>query len=138
MKLFAYPVEITVADLKNERNLDVHAEYGSAEGKAFLADVHAAVYEGGIYATGDRDIKERIINAHLDKAEDAIKRALILQAAYMHDEGNFGTYSGVTVTADGQKAVISRTELRSKSICLAAFDALKACACPILYAGEET
>lgn len=136
MSIFSYPVMITVEELKNERGLDVIAEYGKAGATAFIADVHASVYEGGIYATGDRDIKDRIINAHIDKTQDAIKRALVLQAEYMNDEGNVGMASGITITADGQKAVVSKNEIRSKVICLAAFDALRACSCPILYAGE--
>ena len=85
MSIFSYPVEITVEDLKNERALDLTKEYGtSGSTKAFFSDVYAAVYDGGIYATGDRDIKDRIIAAHREKVENAIKRALIMQAAYMH------------------------------------------------------
>ena len=102
-----------------------------------MSDVHSSIYEGAIYATGDKDIKDRIITAHLDKTEKAIKRALILQAAYMHDEGNAGTTSGVTITADGQRALIGKVDIRSKNIGIAALDALKACSCPILYAGED-
>jgi hypothetical protein len=136
MSYFSYPVQITVEDLKNERGLDVVSLYGGAGARGFLADVHSAVYEGGIYATGDRDIKERIIQANIEKAEAAIKRALVIQAVYMNDEGHVGTMSGITITADGQKAVVSKSELRSKVICLSAFDALRACSCPILYAGE--
>ena len=141
MAIFSYPVEIKTEDLKNERNLDVVKEYGS-NAKAFLSDVHAAVYEGGIYATGERKTKDLIINKFIEKDEheetaNAIKRALIIQAVYMHDEGNVGTASGITITADGQKAVVGKHDLRSKNICLAAVDALKACACPILYAGEN-
>ena len=133
----AYPVMITADELKNERDIDIAKEYATAFlQRSFMSDVHAAVYEGVIYATGDRDIKDRIIETHKDKTEKAIKRALILQAAYMHDEGNAGTASGVTIAADGQKAVIGRAELRSKNVCIAALDALKACSCPILYAGE--
>ncbi len=137
MSIFSYPVEITVEELKNERALDLTKEYGVSGAKAFLSDVYAAVYDGGIYATGDRDIKDRIIAAHREKVENAIKRALIMQAAYMHDEGNVGTASGITISADGQKAVVSKNELRSKNICIAAVDALKACSVPLLYAGEE-
>lgn len=137
MSIFSYPVEITVEELKNERALDLTKEYGTSGTKGFLSDVYAAVYDGGIYATGDRDIKDRIIAAHREKVENAIKRALIMQAAYMHDEGNVGTASGITISADGQKAVVSKNELRSKNICIAAVDALKACSVPLLYAGEE-
>ena len=132
-----YPVTITAEELKNERDLDIVKEYPTAFlQRAFMNDVHAAVYEGAIYATGDREIKNRIIEAHREKTENAIKRALILQAAYMHEEGSAGTTSGITITADGQKAVIGKSDLRSKNVCIAAFDALKACACPILYCGE--
>ena len=138
MSIFSYPVEITVEDLKNERALDLTKEYGtSGSTKAFFSDVYAAVYDGGIYATGDRDIKDRIIAAHREKVENAIKRALIMQAAYMHEEGNVGTSSGITISADAQKAVVGKNELRSKNICIAAVDALKACSIPLLYAGEE-
>ena len=137
MSIFSYPVEITVEDLKNERALDLVKEYGKSGVQGFLSDVYAAVYEGCIYATGDRDLKDRIITEHRQKTENAIKRALILQAAYMHDEGNVGTASGITISADGQKAVVGKNELRSKNICIAAMDALKACAVPLLYAGED-
>lgn len=133
-----YPVKITPEELKNERNIDIVKEYPEEyEQRSFMSDVHSSIYEGAIYATGDKDIKDRIINAHKDKVENAIKRALILQAAYMHDEGSAGTSSGVTITADGQRALIGKADLRSKNICIAALDALKACSCPILYAGED-
>ena len=133
-----YPVKITPEELKNERNIDIQKEYPEEYvQRSFISDVHSSVYEGAIYATGDKDIKDRIITAHLTKTENAIKRALILQAAYMHDEGNAGTTSGVTITADGQRAVIGKADLRGKNICIAALDALKACSCPILYAGED-
>ena len=137
MALFEYPVMITVAELKNERDLDITKEYSVYERTAFMADVHSAIYEGAIYATGDKDIKDRIINTHKTKMETAIKRALILQATSMHDEGNVGTSSGITATADGQKSGVGKMELRSKRVCLAAFDALKACPYSILYAGED-
>ena len=137
MAIFDYPVTITHTDLKNERGIDLVKEYGSSGYKPFLNEVHSAVYDGGIYATGDSDIKNRIIKANETAVKSAIQRALILQAAYMHDNGNVGTESGITITADGQKAVVPLLELRSKYICPAAIDALKGCSIPILYAGEE-
>lgn len=137
MSIFSYPIEITVEELKNERAIDLVALYGANGVRGFLSEVFAAVYDGCIYATGDRDIKDRIIENYKDKAENAIKRALILQAAYMEDEGNVGTASGITISADGQKAVVSKNDLRSKTICTAAVDALKACSVPLLYAGED-
>lgn len=137
MAIFEYPVTITATDLKNERGIDLVKEYGSNGWKSFLSEVHSAVYDGGIYATGDSDIKNRIIEEHAGTVTKAIQRALILQATYMHDTGNVGTESGITLTADGQKAVVGLRELRSKYICPAAIDALKACSIPLLYAGEE-
>lgn len=136
MNIFEYPIEVTNEMLKNEIGLDLIHEYGSAGMTVFLNNVHAAVYEGCIYATGDRTIKDKIIRAHIGAQSNAILRALILQAQYMHDEGNVGTESGITITADGQKAVVGKNELRSKNICIAALDALKSCSYPILYAGE--
>ena len=135
MSIFSYPVEITAEDIKNECGFDVTKEYGG-DARVFMNAVHSAVYEGGIYATGDRDIKDRIILEHIAQAEKSIKRALLLQAMYMNDEGNVGTASGITITADGQKAVVGKLDLRSKTICISAIDCLKACSCPILWAGE--
>lgn len=137
MNIYSYPVEITQADLKNAGNIDLVKEYGSTGVTPFLYAVHTAIYEGGIFATGDREIKERIINSHIEKAKPSIQRALTLQAIYMHDVGNVGLESGITITADGQKAVVSLQELRSKMICPEAINALKACSVPILYAGER-
>ena len=97
--------------------------------------VNRAIYDGGVYLTGASDLKDRIIKANPDCAT-AIKRALLVQAQYMLDAGDVSTESGITITADGQKAVVSRSELRSKTVCPAAVDALKACPVPILYAGE--
>ena len=137
MAIYSYPVEITQADIKNAGNIDLVKEYGATGVTPFLYAVHTAVYEGGIYATGDRDIKERIIKAHSEKATESIKRALVLQAIYMHDVGNVGLESGITITADGQKAVVGLREIRSKMICPEAINALRACSVPILYAGER-
>ena len=137
MSIFSYPIMITVEELKNELGLDLVKEYSAPGVNIFLNNVHSAVYDGAIYATGARDIKDRIILAHVDKTENAIKRALCLQASYMDDEGNVGTESGITITADGQKAVVSKLDLRAKTVCIAAIDALKACGVPLLYAGED-
>ena len=133
-----YPVKITAEELKNERNIDIQLEYSDAyEQRSFLSDVHSSIYEGAIYATGDKDIKNRIILEHIDKVKNFIKRALILQAAYMHEEGNVGTSSGITIATDGVKTVINKADLRGKNICIAALDALKSCPCHLLYAGED-
>lgn len=138
MSIFDYPVMITADNVKTERGIDLVKEYGTGNVQAFLNEVHSAVYDGGIYATGDSALKNRIIVANENAAKGVIQRALILQAAYLHENGNVGTESGVTITADGQKAVVGLRELRSKYICPAAIDALKSCSIPILYAGEES
>lgn len=131
-----YPVTITASELKTATGLDLVEEMEQAEIAPFLQKVCLSVYEGGIYATGDRELKDRIIAAHYEKAETAIKRALIIQAEYEHGVGRVGTESGITITADGQKAVVSKAELRSKALCIDAVNALKACSVNLLYAGE--
>ena len=131
-----YPVTITASELKTATGLDLTEEMEQAEIAPFLQKVCLSVYEGGIYATGDRELKDRIIAAHYEKAETAIKRALIIQAEYEHGVGRVGTESGITITADGQKAVVSTSELRSKALCIDAVNALKACSVNLLYAGE--
>ena len=136
MSLFSYKVYITNEDMKNERGIDLVNSYGSAGALTFLSEVHTAIYESGIYATGERRIKDRIIDEGGVKTALAIKKALILQAAYMHDEGNAGTANGITITADGQKSVVTKNELRSKTICISAMDVLKSCEYPLMYAGE--
>ena len=135
MNIFSYPVTITYDELKTECGIDLATEVGKEKGRSFMNGVNRAIYDGCVYLTGASDLKDRIIKANPDSAT-AIKRALLIQAQYMLDAGDVGTESGITITADGQKAVVSRTELRSKTICSAAVDALKACPVPILYAGE--
>jgi hypothetical protein len=136
MSIFSYPVDITVEEIKNETGIDLVKEYGSENVRLFMNILHSNVYDGAIYATGAREIKDRIIEAHKTVTENAIKRALLMQATYLHEEGNIGTESGITITADGQKAVVSKADLRAKTVCVAAIDALKSCACALLYAGE--
>ena len=136
MSMFDYPVMITAEDIKNECGFDVTEEYGAASVPHFLNLVHSSIYDGCIYATGMEDIKNRIIAAHKEKAEIPIKRALVTQAAYIHSQGDIGTESGITITADGQKSVVNKLELRSKNIAIGAVDILKACSIPLLYAGE--
>lgn len=135
MNIFSYPVTITYDELKTECGIDLATEVGKEKERSFMNGVNRAIYDGGVYLTGASDLKDRIIKANPDCAT-AIKRALLVQAQYMLDAGDVGTESGITITADGQKAVISRSELRSKTVCSAAVDALKACPVPILYAGE--
>ena len=135
MNIFDYPVTITNEELKNECGMDLAKEYPNGGEKIFLNKVYLAVYDGCIYITGMADLKNRMIKSNKDCA-NAIKLALLIQAVYIHETGDIGTESGITITADGQKAVVSRTELRSKTVCAAAVDALKACPLPILYAGE--
>ena len=94
-----YPVTITASELKTATGLDLVEEMEQAEIAPFLQKVCLSVYEGGIYATGDRELKDRIISAHYEKAETAIKRALIIQAEYEHGVGRIGTESGITITA---------------------------------------
>lgn len=135
MNIFSYPVTITYDELKTECDIDLAAEFSSGEQHSFLNRVNSTIYDGCIYLTGAADLKERIIKAN-PACAPAIKRALLVQAQYMLESGDVGTESGITITADGQKAVVSRTELRSKTVCPAALDALKSCPVPILYAGE--
>lgn len=135
MSIFSYPVTITYDELKTECGIDLATEVGKEKERSFMNGVNRAIYDGGVYLTGASDLKDRIIKANPDCAT-AIKRALLVQAQYMLDAGDVGTESGITITADGQKAVVSRSELRSKTVCSAAVDALKACPVPILYAGE--
>lgn len=135
MNIFSYPVTITYDELKTECGIDLATEVGKEKERSFMNGVNRAIYDGGVYLTGASDLKDRIIKANPDCAT-AIKRALLVQAQYMLDAGDVGTESGITITADGQKAVVSRSELRSKTMCPAAVDALKACPVPILYAGE--
>ena len=54
-----YPVKITAEELKNERNIDIAGEYGTALMVSFMSDVHSSIYEGAIYATGDKGIKNK-------------------------------------------------------------------------------
>ena len=135
MNIFSYPVTITYDELKTECGIDLATEVGKEKERSFMNGVNRTIYDGGVYLTGASDLKDRIIKANPDCAT-AIKRALLVQAQYMLDAGDVGTESGITITADGQKAVVSRSELRSKTVCPAAVDALKACPVPILYAGE--
>ena len=135
MGIFSYPVTVAYDELKTECGIDLIQEIGKEKERSFMNGINRAVYDGCIYLTGASDLKDRIIQANPDSAT-AIKRALLIQAIYMLESGDVGTESGITITADGQKAVVSRTELRSKTICSAAVDALKACPVPILYAGE--
>lgn len=137
MEIFEYPVMITVDELKTARGIDLTNEMQQRDIPAFLNGVYLSVYEGGIYATGDRSIKDRIINAYTDDTSPAIKRALLIQAEYELSVGRIGTESGITITADGQKAVVSAQELRSKTVCIDAVNALKACKVNLLYAGES-
>ena len=136
MAMFEYPVMITAEDIKNECGFDLVEEYGASNVPHFLALVHSSVYDGCIYATGMSDIKDRIINKFKSDCEIPIKRALVTQAAYINSQGHIGTESGITITADGQKAVVNKFELRSKNVALGALDILKACKIPLLYAGE--
>ena len=126
MGIFSYPVTVAYDELKTECGIDLIQEIGKEKERSFMNGINRAVYDGCIYLTGASDLKDRIIQANPDCA----------QAIYMLESGDVGTESGITITADGQKAVVSRTELRSKTICSAAVDALKACPVPILYAGE--
>lgn len=136
MSLFSYPVEITTAELRNGSGIDINKELDSESVTAFFNAVYYSIYDSCIYATGHKTIKDRIIQTHLEDTENAIKKALIVQAEYILNSGNIGTENGITIGADGQKAVISKAELRSKTICSASVDILKACPIPLLYAGE--
>lgn len=137
MTIFDYPVMLTAEELKNATGLDLSQEYAAAEIAPFLYGVHSTVYESGIYATGDRDLKNRIINAHITDAETALKRALIRQAEYEHAFGRIGTENGITIGADGQKALIARHDLQAKALCIDAVNALRSCKVALLYAGEQ-
>ena len=136
MDLFTYPVMITADELKTATGLDLAAEYEGREIAPFLRGVHSTVYESGVYATGDRYLKERIIDKHKESVEIALKRALIRQAEYEHAFGRIGTESGITIGADGQKALIARQDLQSKALCIDAVNALRSCKIALLYAGE--
>ena len=61
MDIFEYPILVTPDEIKTATGLDLAEEYEQREIQPFLNRVYLSVYEGGIYATGDRPIKDRII-----------------------------------------------------------------------------
>lgn len=98
------PVTINSEDCKTYGGLDLDVEIeGQTNEKVsnFLDTVHSHIFDFLIYSTGDRRIKNAIIEKYRSELEKPIKRALITQAKYLINSGNIELFNGVIKTVNG-------------------------------------
>jgi len=98
------PVKITSEDCEKYGGLDLYRDIvGDSNEKisTFLDTVHSHIYDFLIYSTGDRKIKNDIIEKFIEELEKPIKRALIVQAQYLISNNNIELFNGVVKTVNG-------------------------------------
>lgn len=98
------PVTITSDDCEKFGGLDLANEIDGDSNErivAFLDTVHSHIYDFLIYQTGDKDIKNAIIEKYRDRLEKTIKRALVVQAQYLISSNNIELWNGVVKTVNG-------------------------------------
>ena len=140
--IYEYPITISDVDVKNNTGYDLHADLeGPAARKdmivrEFLNAVHSTVY-GVIYNTGEKWLKDKILNHLKPHLEKNIKQALIAQCVYVIENGDLSTWSGVTLNAGGAADVKDTASLISKKICPRALDALTSTNPDITFGGMD-
>ncbi|MBR0189030.1 MAG: hypothetical protein IJQ23_01435 [Clostridia bacterium] len=99
-----YPVLINSDDVEKYCGCILSEEIeGDSEEKVsnFLDTVHQQIYDFLIYATGDRDIKDRIITKYAERLTKPITKALLVQAKYLLASGDIALFNGVIKTVNG-------------------------------------
>ncbi len=132
------PVKITDEDCKKYRGLDLANELeGDSKEKItqFLDTVHQHVYDFLIFSTGDRRWKIRIIEKYKAEVEKTLKMALLVQAAYLLNNGNIEMFNGVIKTVSGVD-IKDNTQINEKIIAPSIVNMLASTKPNLLFAGR--
>lgn len=134
-----YPITLTEEELRNNTGINLASKLKGDDEKIkinnFLNSVHSAVYDYLIYTTGDRLMKDRIINKYKEQLEKPIKRALLCQARYLiSNQTNIAMWNGVVKTVNGID-VKSVSEILTRIIAPEVYNLLGATVPNILYSG---
>ena len=132
------PVKITDEDCKKYRGLDLANELeGDSKEKItqFLDTVHQHVYDFLIFSTGDRRWKIRIIEKYKTEVEKTLKMALLVQAAYLLNNGNIEMFNGVIKTVSGVD-IKDNTQINEKIIAPSIVNMLASTKPNLLFAGR--
>lgn len=132
------PVKITDEDCKKYRGLDLANELeGDSKEKItqFLDTVHQHVYDFLIFSTGDRRWKIKIIEKYKAEVEKTLKMALLVQAAYLLNNGNIEMFNGVIKTVNGAD-IKDNTQINEKIIAPSIVNMLASTKPNLLFAGR--
>ncbi|MBQ3047067.1 MAG: hypothetical protein II988_06675 [Clostridia bacterium] len=132
------PVKITDEDCKKYRGLDLANELeGDSKEKItqFLDTVHQHVYDFLIFSTGDRRWKIKIIEKYKAEVEKTLKMALLVQAAYLLNNGNIEMFNGVIKTVSGVD-IKDNTQINEKIIAPSIVNMLASTKPNLLFAGR--
>ncbi|MBQ8426554.1 MAG: hypothetical protein IJX16_07555 [Clostridia bacterium] len=132
------PVKITDEDCKKYRGLDLANELeGDSKEKItqFLDTVHQHVYDFLIFSTGDRRWKIKIIEKYKAEVEKTLKMALLVQAAYLLNNGNIEMFNGVIKTVNGVD-IKDNTQINEKIIAPSIVNMLASTKPNLLFAGR--
>ena len=139
------PVKITDEDCKKYRGIDLRIELeGDSKEKItqFLDTVHQHVYDFLIFSTGDRRWKIAIINKYKEDSEGkptalakTLKMALLVQAAYLLNNGNIEMFNGVIKTVNGAD-IKDNTQINEKIIAPTIVNMLASTKPNLLFAGR--
>lgn len=132
------PVKITDEDCLKYRgiNLDKELEGDSKEKiTQFLDTVHQHIYDFLIFTTGDRRWKIKIIEKFKEDVEKTLKMALLVQAAYLLNNGNIELFNGVIKTVGGVD-IKDNTQINEKIIAPSIVNMLSSTKPNLLFAGR--
>ena len=132
------PVTITDEDCEKYRGLNLENELvGDSSQKVtqFLDTVHQHVYDFLIFVTGDRRWKIKIIEKYKADVEKTLKMALLVQAAYLLNNGNIEMFNGVIKTVNGVD-IKDNTQINEKVIAPTIVNMLSSTKPNLLFAGR--
>jgi hypothetical protein len=133
-----YPITIVENEFYERTGLRLRERIPGADDRRvnnFLDTIHGHIYDGLIYNTGDRDIKNRIIAAYTAELEKPIKAALTMQAQYVLANEQIELWNGFITTVNGTH-VTTTQDILQKVVNPAVVNNLMSNKPDILFAGE--
>ncbi|GEM_PF-2178331 len=131
------PVTITSDDVEKYNGVVLENEIaGDSNQKVaiFLDTVHSVIFDFLIYSTGEKSIKNAIIEKY-PQVQTAIKKALLKQVSYLLESGNIELYNGL-VKSVGNVAVVATSDVIEKIVAPSVINVLSSEKPNILFSGR--
>lgn len=131
------PVTITSDDVEKYNGVVLENEIAGDNNQKvaiFLDTVHSVIFDFLIYSTGEKSIKNAIIEKY-PQVQTAIKKALLKQVSYLLESGNIELYNGL-VKSVGNVAVVATSDVIEKIVAPSVINVLSSEKPNILFSGR--